>query len=157
MFKKIALIISLVFFCSGGSLAQTTCTENSLGDQTCITTTTTTVPGVTTDNLLSPNFQDGSWTNSSNQQFHGSNYLATTNESTSSSTVSLSTDGGLSKTQINSGFSSTFGLDIWFWSGYTSNVTMKQTLTTDTGTVITQQRVVSGTSGSSGTYTDTVL
>jgi len=157
MFKKIALIISLVFFCSGGSLAQTTCTENSLGDQTCVTTTTTNVPGVTTDNLLSPNFQDGSWTNSSNQQFHGSNYLATTNESTSSSTVSLSTDGGLSKTQINSGFSSTFGLDIWFWSGYTSNVTMKQTLTTDTGTVITQQRVVSGTSGSSGTYTDTVI
>ena len=157
MFKKIALIISLVFFCSGGSLAQTTCTENSLGDQTCITTTTTTVPGVTTDNLLSPNFQDGSWNYSSNMTFHGSNTLATTHNSSADSTVSLSTDGGLTKPQINSGFTSTFGLDIWFWSGSPSNVTMKQTLTDDNGNVITQQRVVSGTNNTLGTnYTDTI-
>ena len=157
MFKKIALIISLVFFCSGGSLAQTTCTENSLGDQTCITTTTTTVPGVTTDNLLSPNFQDGSWNYSSNMTFHGSDTLATTHNSSADSTVSLSTDGGLTKSQINSGFTSTFGLDIWFWSGSTSNVTMKQTLTDDNGNVITQQRVISGTNNTYGTnYTDTI-
>lgn len=157
MFKKIALIISLVFFCSGGSLAQTTCTENSLGDQTCVTTTTTTVPGVTTNNLLSPNFQDGSWNYSSNMTFHGSNTLATTHNSSADSTVSLSTDGGLTKSQINSGFTSTFGLDIWFWSGSTSNVTMKQTLTDDNGNVITQQRVISGTNNTYGTnYTDTI-
>ena len=157
MFKKIALIISLVFFFSGGSLAETTCTENSLGDRTCITTTTTTVPGVTTDNLLSPNFQDGSWNYSSNMTFHGSNTLATTHNSSADSTVSLSTDGGLTKPQINSGFTSTFGLDIWFWSGSPSNVTMKQTLTDDNGNVITQQRVVSGTNNTLGTnYTDTI-
>ena len=157
MFKKIALIISLVFFFSGGSLAETTCTENSLGDRTCITTTTTTVPGVTTDNLLSPNFQDGSWNYSSNMTFHGSNTLATTHNSSADSTVSLSTDGGLTKPQINSGFTSTFGLNIWFWSGSPSNVTMKQTLTDDNGNVITQQRVVSGTNNTLGTnYTDTI-
>ena len=157
MFKKIALIISLVFFFSGGSLAETTCTENSLGDRTCITTTTTTVPGVTTDNLLSPNFQDGSWNYSSNMTFHGSNTLATTHNSSADSTVSLSTDGGLTKPQINSGFTSTFGLDIWFWSGSPSNVTMKQTLTDDNGNVITQQRVISGTNNTYGTnYTDTI-
>jgi hypothetical protein len=157
MFKKIALIISLVFFFSGGSLAETTCTENSLGDRTCITTTTTTVPGVTTDNLLSPNFQDGSWNYSSNMTFHGSNTLATTHNSSADSTVSLSTDGGLTKPQINSGFTSTFGLDIWFWSGSPSNVTMKQTLTDDNGNVITQQRVISGTNNTLGTnYTDTI-
>jgi len=139
------------------SNAETTCTENDLGDQTCITTTTTTVPGVTTDNLLSPNFQDGSWNYSSNMEFHGSNTLATTHNSSADSTVSLSTDGGLSKSEINSGFTSTFGLDIWFWHGYTSNVTMKQTLTDDNGNVIIQQRTITDTTNSYGTnYTDTI-
>jgi len=139
------------------SNAETTCTENELGDQTCVTTTTTTVPGVTTDNLLSPNFQDGSWNYSSNMEFHGSNTLATTHNSSADSTVSLSTDGGLSKSEINSGFTSTFGLDIWFWHGYTSNVTMKQTLTDDNGNVITQQRTITDTTNSYGTnYTDTI-
>jgi hypothetical protein len=89
--------------------------------------------------------------------FHGSNTLATTHNSSADSTVSLSTDGGLTKSQINSGFTSTFGLDIWFWSGSTSNVTMKQTLTDDNGNVITQQRVISGTNNTYGTnYTDTI-
>jgi len=139
------------------SNAETTCTENELGDQTCVTTTTTTVPGVTTDNLLSPNFQDGSWNYSSNMEFHGSNTLATTHNSSADSTVSLSTDGGLSKSEINSGFTSTFGLDIWFWHGYTSNVTMKQTLTDDNGNVIIQQRTITDTTNSYGTnYTDTI-
>ena len=135
-------VLILTILVTRSSNAETTCTENSLGDQTCVTTTTTTVPGVTTDNLLSPNFQDGSWNYSSNMTFHGSNTLATTHNSSADSTVSLSTDGGLTKPQINSGFTSTFGLDIWFWSGSPSNVTMKQTLTDDNGNVITQQRVV---------------
>ena len=150
-------VLILTILVTRSSNAETTCTENSLGDQTCVTTTTTTVPGVTTDNLLSPNFQDGSWNYSSNMTFHGSNTLATTHNSSADSTVSLSTDGGLTKPQINSGFTSTFGLDIWFWSGSPSNVTMKQTLTDDNGNVITQQRVISGTNNTYGTnYTDTI-
>jgi hypothetical protein len=150
-------VLILTILVTRSSNAETTCTENSLGDQTCVTTTTTNVPGVTTDNLLSPNFQDGSWNYSSNMTFHGSNTLATTHNSSADSTVSLSTDGGLTKSQINSGFTSTFGLDIWFWSGSTSNVTMKQTLTDDNGNVITQQRVISGTNNTYGTnYTDTI-
>ena len=150
-------VLILTILVTRSSNAETTCTENELGDQTCVTTTTTNVPGVTTDNLLSPNFQDGSWNYSSNMTFHGSNTLATTHNSSADSTVSLSTDGGLTKSQINSGFTSTFGLDIWFWSGSTSNVTMKQTLTDDNGNVITQQRVISGTNNTYGTnYTDTI-
>jgi len=150
------LILTTLVTNSTGN-ADTVCTENSLGDQTCVTTNTTTtvVPGVTTNNLISQNFQDGSWTHSVNQQFHGSGTLATTNTSESSTTISLSDT--LTKPQINAGFSSTFGLNIWFWSGYSASVTMKQTLTSDTGTVITQQRVVSGTSGGNGTYTDTII
>ena len=139
------------------SNAETTCTENSLGDQTCITTTTTTtgVAGVTTENLLSSNFNDGSWTHT-NQQFHGDYYLATTGDSTSSSTVSLTDDAGLSKTQINAGFSSTLGASIWFWSGISSKVTLRQTLTDDNGNVITQYRDITGTSGNL-IGTDTII
>ena len=99
-------VLILTILATRSSNAETTCTENELGDQTCVTTTTTTVPGVTTDNLLSPNFQDGSWNYSSNMIFHGSNTLATTHNSSADSTVSLSTDGGLSKSEINSGFTS---------------------------------------------------
>jgi len=140
------------------SNAETTCTENSLGDQTCITTTTTTtgVAGVTTENLLSSNFNDGSWTHT-NQQFHGDYMLATTGDSTSSSTVSLTDDAGLSKTQINAGFSSTLGADVWFWSGVSSKVTLRQTLTDDNGNVITQYRDITGTSNSRTNYTDTII
>ena len=139
------------------SNAETTCTENSLGDQTCITTTTTTtgVAGVTTENLLSSNFNDGSWTHT-NQQFHGDYMLATTGDSTSSSTVSLTDDAGLSKTQINAGFSSTLGADVWFWSGVSSKVTLRQTLTDDNGNVITQYRDITGTSGNL-IGTDTII
>src|SRR6056300_698284 len=139
------------------SNAQTTCTVNDLGDQTCITTTTTTtgVPGVTTENLLSSNFNDGSWTHT-NQQFHGDYYLATTGNSTSSSTVSLTDDAGLSKTQINAGFSSTLSANIWFWSGVSSKVTLRQTLTDDNGNVITQYRDITGTSGNL-IGTDTII
>ena len=140
------------------SNAETTCTENSLGDQTCITTTTTTtgVAGVTTENLLSSNFNDGSWTHT-NQQFHGNYTLATTGNSTSSSTVSLTDDAGLSKTQINAGFSSTLGANIWFWSGSSSTVTLRQTLTDDNGNTITQYRNITGTSGNVGNQTDTII
>lgn len=141
------------------SNSETTCTENSLGDQTCVTTTTTTtgVAGVTTDNLLSPNFQDGTWTHI-DQDFHGSNILATTGNSTSSSTVSLTDDAGLSKTQINAGFSSTLGADIWFWSGVNSTVTLRQTLTDDNGNVITQHRNITSARNNNYTnYTDTII
>src|SRR6056300_1011272 len=139
------------------SNAETTCTENELGDQTCITTTTTTtgVAGVTTENLLSSNFNDGSWTHT-NQQFHGDYMFATTGESTSSSTVSLTDDAGLSKTQINAGFSSTLSANIWFWSGVSSKVTLRQTLTDDNGNVITQYRDITGTSGNL-IGTDTII
>ena len=151
------IVLILTISATSISNSETTCTENDLGDQTCITTTTTTtgVAGVTTDNLLSPNFNDGSWTHT-NQQFHGDYYLATTGDSTSSSTVSLTDDAGLSKTQINAGFSSTLSANIWFWSGVSSKVTLRQTLTDDNGNVITQYRDITGTSGNL-IGTDTII
>ena len=155
----VLFVVLFSFLTKAETTTLTTCTVNELGDETCVTTTTTTtgVAGVTTDNLLSNDFQDGSWTHT-NQDFHGSNVLATTGNSTSSSTVSLTDDAGLSKTQINAGFSSTLGADIWFWSGYSNKVILRQTLTDDNGNVTTQYREITGTSNNYGTnYTDTII
>ena len=139
------------------SNAETTCTENELGDQTCITTTTTNVPGVTTDNLVSQEFLDGSWTynNSSN---HGTGTIAGVDGQYFETTVSLNNDANLSKEEINSGFSSTFGSDIWFWTSNTNqNVILKQTLTDDNGNIITQQRTINYNSNYFQTHTDTII
>ena len=139
------------------SNAETTCTENELGDQTCITTTTTNVPGVTTDNLVSQEFLDGSWTynNSSN---HGTGTIAGVDGQYFETTVSLNNDANLSKEEINSGFSSTFGSDIWFWTSNTNqNVILKQTLTDDNGNIITQQRTINHNSNYFQTHTDTII
>jgi hypothetical protein len=139
------------------SNAETTCTENELGDQTCITTTTTNVPGVTTDNLVSQEFLDGSWTynNSSN---HGTGTIAGVDGQYFETTVSLNNDANLSKEEINSGFSSTFGSDIWFWTSNTNqNVILKQTLTDDNGNIITQQRTINHTQNGYQTYDDTII
>src|SRR6056300_1825928 len=139
------------------SNAETTCTENELGDQTCITTTTTNVPGVTTDNLVSQEFLDGSWTynNSSN---HGTGTIAGVDGQYLETTVSLNNDANLSKEEINSGFSSTFGSDVWFWTSNTNqNVILKQTLTDDNGNTITQQRTINHILNGFQTYTDTII
>jgi len=139
------------------SNAETTCTENELGDQTCITTTTTNVPGVTTDNLVSQEFLDGSWTynNSSN---HGTGTIAGVDGQYFETTVSLNNDANLSKEEINSGFSSTFGSDVWFWTSNTNqNVILKQTLTDDNGNTITQQRTINHIQNGFQTYTDTIV
>src|SRR5210317_1748977 len=150
-------VLILTILVTRSSNAETTCTENELGDQTCITTTTTNVPGVTTDNLVSQEFLDGSWTynNSSN---HGTGTIAGVDGQYFETTVSLNNDANLSKEEINSGFSSTFGSDIWFWTSNTNqNVILKQTLTDDNGNIITQQRTINHNSNYFQTHTDTII
>ena len=150
-------VLILTILVTRSSNAETTCTENSLGDQTCVTTTTTNVPGVTTDNLVSQEFLDGSWTynNSSN---HGTGTIAGVDGQYFETTVSLNNDANLSKEEINSGFSSTFGSDVWFWTSNTNqNVILKQTLTDDNGNTITQQRTINHIQNGFQTYTDTIV
>src|SRR5210317_953964 len=150
-------VLILTILVTRSSNAETTCTENELGDQTCITTTTTNVPGVTTDNLVSQEFLDGSWTynNSSN---HGTGTIAGVDGQYFETTVSLNNDANLSKEEINSGFSSTFGSDVWFWTSNTNqNVILKQTLTDDNGNTITQQRTINHIQNGFQTYTDTIV
>ena len=153
----ILLIVLTLTTLVKSSNAETTCTENELGDQTCVTTTTTKVPGVTTDNLVSQEFLDGSWTYNNNSN-HGTGTIAGVDGQYFETTVSLNNDANLTKEEINSGFSSTVGADVWFWTSNTNqNVILKQTLTDDNGNVITQQRIINHNTEYFKTHTDTII
>ena len=75
--------------------------------------------------------------------------------------VSLADDINMTEAQIQNGWSSTMGADIWHWNTSTSTTTMTQTITDSAGNVTTQTRDVVLTScgstncGSYATYTDT--
>ena len=72
-------------------------------------------------------------------------------------TISL-TNVGLSKAQINEGFTSTQGVDVWFWSGNPNqNVTMTQIITDPSGVGTTQNRIIPYTSTYFNTYTNVAV
>jgi len=156
-FITLCKVLILTTFLISPSKAETTCTYNNLGDQTCVTVTTTTVPGVTTDNLVSQEFLDGSWTYNNNSN-HGTGTIAGVDGQYFETTVSLNNDANLTKEEINSGFSSTVGADVWFWTSNTNqNVILKQTLTDDNGNVTTQQRIINHNTEYFKTHTDTII
>jgi len=64
--------------------------------------------------------------------------------------VDLVGDGHLTKHQINQGFTSTMAADVWFWNNIENTLTLKQTITGADGSVSTQVREITGTSGSTG-------
>jgi len=114
----------------------------------------------TTDNLLSPNFTDGSWTGTNVDHRHGDQVIAGVDGEYVESSINL--NDYLTKEEINGGFSSTLGADIWFWNSITQNVIMKQTLIDDNGVSITQQRQIDGSCTTFNgctydTYTDTII
>ena len=114
----------------------------------------------TTDNLLSPNFTDGSWTGTNVDHRHGDQVIAGVDGEYVESSINL--NDYLTKEQINSGFSSTIGADIWFWNSNTQNVIMKQILVDDNGISITQQRQIDGSCNTwngcdYSNYTDTII
>jgi len=114
----------------------------------------------TTDNLLSPNFTDGSWTGTNQTSRHGDDTIAGIDGKYVESSINL--NDYLTKEEINGGFSSTLGADIWFWNTTEQNVIMKQTLVNDNGISITQQRQISGdcinyNGCTYDTYTDTII
>jgi cobalamin biosynthesis Co2+ chelatase CbiK len=114
----------------------------------------------TTDNLLSPNFTDGSWTGTNVDLRHGDQVIAGFDSGYVESSINL--NDHLTKEEINGGFSSTLGADIWFWNSNTQNVIMKQTLIDDNGVSITQQRQIDGSCTTFNgcdysNYTDTII
>ena len=116
----------------------------------------------TTGNLLNQTYFNGStpingWSGT-NDHSHGGSIIAGVHGEYLENTITLGDT--LNKSQMNGGWTSTFGSDIWHWNNYQSTVKMTQVITGADGTVTTQVRdVVSSPCGGNNcgsyvTYTD---
>ena len=124
----------------------------------CLFITTAYSQTTTTPNLTPQSFTTiNGWSGTNLSSTHGSGTIAGVSGQSIENTISL-TNVGLSQAQINEGFTSTQGADIWFWSGnQNQNVTMTQILTGSNGEVITQNRIVPYTSSYYNTYSNIVI
>jgi len=107
----------------------------------------------TTSNLTPNTFTTSNgWSGTNLYSTHGSGTIAGVSGKFVENTISLSSIG-LSKEQINEGFTSTQGADIWFWSGNPNqNVTMTQVITNDNGVSTIQNRTINYTSSYFNNY-----
>jgi hypothetical protein len=129
---KLKLILSSLLFFST-AYSQTTTTTNLTPK------VFTTINGWSGTNLLST---------------HGNETIAGVSGQSIQNTISL-TNVGLSKAQINEGFTSTQGVDVWFWSGNPNqNVTMTQIITDASGVGTTQNRIITYVPSYFNTYTN---
>ena len=157
------LIILVALSSSAISKAETVCVQNvpQYGDQTC-TTTTDVVTSVTTshstNNLLSGTFTDGTWNGPNLDHTHGSGIIAGIGGEYVESTVNQS-DSGLTNDEVQRGFTSTIGADIWFWDRTDNNqsVTMTQTFNDGNGDTTTQSRIIDYVNESYTTHQDTIV
>jgi hypothetical protein len=109
----------------------------------------------TTTNLTPKVFTTiNGWSGTNLSSTHGNETIAGVSGQSIQNTISL-TNVGLSKAQINEGFTSTQGVDVWFWSGNPNqNVTMTQILTDASGGVTTQNRIITYVPSYFNTYTN---
>ena len=112
----------------------------------------------TTTNLTPKVFTTiNGWSGSNLSSTHGNETIAGVSGRSIENTISL-TSVGLSKAQINEGFTSTQGVDVWFWSGNPNqNVTMTQIITDPSGVGTTQNRIIPYTSTYFNTYTNVAV
>ena len=151
----LTVMASLLTFSSSADTVILQDTPNPGDTTTTVTTSTTT--SHTTNNLLSQDFTDGSWEGPNQDTRHGSGTIAGIGGEYVQSTITQS-DTGLTNEQIQRGFTSTLGANIWFWDTTDNNqsVTMTQTYDDKLGTVTTQNKVVNYVSTGYNTYTDTI-
>jgi hypothetical protein len=109
----------------------------------------------TTTNLTPKVFTTiNGWSGTNLSSTHGNETIAGVSGQSIQNTISL-TNVGLSKAQINEGFTSTQGVDVWFWSGNPNqNVTMTQIITDANGGVTTQNRIITYVPSYFNTYTN---
>ena len=117
----------------------------------------------TTGNLLPQQFfnnnqEHNGWNCTDPSHNHGNSIVAAVHGDFIENTISLGDT--LNQSQINGGWTSTLGADMWGWNQYDQQITMTQTITGADGTVTTQIRDVEipGCSGWNcggyATYTD---
>jgi len=142
----------------GTAYADTTCTTNSLGDRTCVTTTGNILSNstfgsgnTTTTTGWSTTGSDGIHTHGNFGTFpYGANMDQTGGvlafegyvEDNVFQDSALVNDGHLTQSQINEGFTSTLSADVWFWNSIENTLTLKQTITGADGSVTTQSRTI---------------
>ena len=125
--------------------------------------TTSSLMAETTGNLLPQQFfnnnqEHNGWTCNDPSHNHGNSIVAARHGGFIENTISLGDT--LNQTQINGGWTSTFGADMWGWNTIDQEIRMTQTITGADGTVTQQIRDVSiaGCSGMNcggyATYTD---
>ena len=102
----------------------------------------------TTENLLSDNFADGSWSGGNLQSRHGNDTIAGIDNQYVESQITLSDH--LITPEINTGFTTTLDAEVWFWST-TPNQSVSSTLKiVSDDNEVTEQTVT--TSGSCATW-----
>jgi len=68
--------------------------------------------------------------------------------------VDLVGDGHLTQPEMNQGFTSPLGADVWFWNNIENTLTLKQTVTGADGSVSTQVREITDSTTGAGTFTN---
>ena len=128
--KLISLIATAILFSSAAN-SQTVTVEDTPnpGDTTTITTITTGNP-VTTGNLLSQQWNDGTWTGTmfpDSSDINESIYLTGKDGKYAESTIN--SQGILTEQELQQGLTSELSADIRWWNQWESTVTMTQTAT----------------------------
>ncbi len=120
----------------------------------------------TTNNLLPQQFfnngqEHNGWTCTDPSHNHGNSIVAGVHGDFIENTITLGDT--LNQSQMNGGWTSTLGADMWGWNQYDQQIEMIQTITDSSGSVTTQKRdvFISGCNGYNcggyETYTDSYI
>jgi len=157
----LATLITAAFILSWDkAFGETINTGNILSNSTFGTGTTYSTTGWTVDEHTHGHHGTGSFGTLGGGNNPGGSVAAEENTSIKQ-TVTLSEKTNMTTQEIQNGWSSTLGADIWYWNQYDNTTTLKQTITGSDGSVSTQQRVIQDTGcggincGSFTNYTDT--
>ena len=131
MIRKLILLMATVILFNSAANSETVTIENTPnpGDTTSITTITTGNP-VTTDNLLSQKWNDGTWTGTmfpDSSDINESIYLTGKDGKYAESTIN--SQGILTEQELQQGLTSNLSAQIRWWNPQESTVTMTQTAT----------------------------
>ena len=154
LYYSIWLSIAISFLCVYSvANAQTVTTGNLLNNSTFGTGNTTTTTGWSTDGDHGIHTH-GAWNGfpyeTDMDSSGGVLAFEGHEEDNVYQDVDVVDDGHLTQFQMNQGFTSTMGADVWFWNNIENTLTLKQTITGADGSVSTQVREITGTSGSTG-------
>jgi hypothetical protein len=97
----------------------------------------------TTENLLSNDFTDGTWSGTNLSSLHGNSTIAGIDNSYVESQITLSDH--LLTPEINSGFTATLDGEVWIWNDYSQSVTSTLKIVSDDDEVTEQNITLSGT------------